>query len=201
LLIRDFGGLGGDYVGYAMTALDSKRSGLMDYLQQKVMFCDLKPEMAAGDLAATTVTEDATRTFAFIRDQRIRELVDRDYSEILRANSARCWKSVIILSGGTIEAILTDLLLNDPRALTAHAAPKKNSDITSWDLKDLIDVSVELRLVGPGIEKLSHPVREYRNLVHPGNEIRNRLAFGKPEARIAIEVLHMLHRDLTSPSP
>lgn len=200
LLSRDFRGLGEEYVKYAMGALDSEHSGIMDYLHQKVTLHDLKPG-TAPDQMAVKVGECAPKTFAFIKDLKIRELVDRDYSELLRAYSARCWKSVIILSGGAIEAILTDLLLGDPRALTAHGAPKKKADITTWDLKDLIDVSVDLKLVSPGIEKLSHPVREYRNLIHPGNEIRNGLTFGEPEARIAMEVLHMLHRDLTPAGP
>ena len=63
-------------------------------------------------------------------------------------------------------------------------------------LKTLIDVSVELKLVSAGVEKLSNPVREYRNLIHPGNEIRSGLTFGAEEAKIALEILHMLHRDL-----
>jgi len=135
--------------------------------------------------------------FQFIRDEGLHQLLERDYQEIQRALGARCWKSVIILSGGAIEAILTDLLLvNESAAKAAQSAPKK-SDITKWDLADLIDVAVELKLIAPGVSKLSHPVREYRNLIHPGNEIRNKLSFGPEEARIAIEVLRMLHRDLS----
>jgi hypothetical protein len=36
-----------------------------------------------------------------------------------------------------------------------------------------------------------------RNLVHPGNELRQKLAFGHEEARIALEVLNMVDRELT----
>lgn len=34
-------------------------------------------------------------------------------------------------------------------------------------------------------------------LVHPGNEVRTSLKFGKEEARIALTVLEMIHRDLS----
>jgi hypothetical protein len=61
----------------------------------------------------------------------------------------------------------------------------------------LILVAVDLRLVTPGVEKLSHSVREYRDLVHPSVQVRTQLKSDKEEARIAIEVLNMLHRDLS----
>ena len=143
----------------------------------------------------TPVTEK--RLFGFITDSSLREIIERDYSEIQRAYIAQCWKSVIILSGGTIEAILTDLLItNKTAALAAESAPKE-TNITQWNLSQLIQVAVELQLVSTSIEKLSHSLREYRNLVHPGNELRNDLRFDAEEARIAIEVLNIVQRDLS----
>lgn len=141
------------------------------------------------------VTEE--RQFAFVSDSALRTIIERDYVEIQKAYISECWKSVIILCGGAIEAILTDLLIqNETVAKAAKSAPK-NSDITRWDLSNLIDVAVELLLVSAGIEKLSHSLREYRNLVHPGNELRNKLRFDAEEAKIAVEVLNIVHRDLS----
>jgi hypothetical protein len=39
-------------------------------------------------------------------------------------------------------------------------------------------------------------LREYRNLVHPGNELRTKLTVDAEEARISVAVLEMVHRDL-----
>ena len=144
--------------------------------------------------ARTPVTE--VRDFSFVNDPELCKILERDYSEIQRAYISKCWKSVIILSGGAIEAILTDLLLQD--AVSARSASKApiESDITKWGLADLISVSVELGIVSPSVEKLSHSVRDYRNLVHPGKEIREKLRFDEEEARIALEVFHILHREL-----
>jgi hypothetical protein len=56
----------------------------------------------------------------------------------------------------------------------------------------------ELDLVkDEGLQKLSHSVRGYRNLVHPGNELRSKLTVAPEEARIALSVLDMLHRELS----
>lgn len=145
--------------------------------------------------ASTPVTE--VKEFPFIHDAALRTILERDYLEIQRAYVARCWKSVIILAGGAIEATLLDLVLQDPtRARSSLKAPS-HVDLTRWDLRDLIAVCVDLKLVTSGVERLSSPVREYRNLVHPGNELRSKLVFGAEEARIALEVLNMVHRDLS----
>lgn len=143
----------------------------------------------------TPVTE--YREFGFISDSDLRVIIERDYSEIQRAFLTQCWKSVIILCGGTIEAIFTDQLkTRETEAKSSKLAPSE-SDITRWDLSQLINVAVDLQLVATGVEKLSHPLREYRNLVHPGYEVRKKLTFDAEEAKIAIQILNMVHRDFS----
>lgn len=70
-------------------------------------------------------------------------------------------------------------------------------DIQDWGLVHLIVSSVELKLINPGVDTYSHSVRGYRDLVHPTVEIRSKLKVDLEEARIALEVLNMVHRDLT----
>ena len=167
--------------------------GILSYTA--VALSRLKVQIDSNE--STPVTQ--TRDFSFVKTPELRAIIERDYDEIQRAYITKAWKSVIILAGGTIEAILTDLLLtNKNTAVAAVKAPKK-PDITEWELSDIINVAVELEFVSGGVDKLSHSVREYRNLVHPGNEIRKKLTFGEEEARIALEVLHIVHRDLAGP--
>jgi hypothetical protein len=153
----------------------------------------LRAEMESADSSPVTQSRD----FSFILDTPLRVVLERDYAEIQRAFVTKCWKSVIILSGGAIEAILLDLLQKNVAAAKASAKAPKQNDLTRWDLKDLISVSVDCKLVSAGVEKLSDPVREFRNLIHPGNEVRNKLKFDAEEARIALEVLNIVHRELS----
>jgi hypothetical protein len=161
-------------------------------------------ETAIGRLRALIETESESiplterREFRFISDGKLRSILERDYGEMQRAFMAQCWKAVIILSGGGIEAILTDVLGEDIAATRAAKNAPNEADIRKWDLSHLIAVAVELRKVSGALEKLSSPVREYRNLVHPGVELRTGLTFGAEEARIALEVFHILHRDLSN---
>lgn len=155
-----------------------------------------------GKLKVVIDTSDSSpiiqpREFPFIKDPGLRKIVERDFIELLKTSVSGCWKSVILLSGGIIEAILTDLLLQHAdRAKASKSAPKDQKDIRAWGFVYLIKVSEELGLINPGVEKLSHSVRQYRDLVHPSVELRDKLTVAPEEAKIAMEVLLMLHRDL-----
>ncbi len=167
-------------------------SGIRTYLAMAIS----RLKVAIDTQQSVPVTE--TREFTFVKDFTLRQILERDYLEIQRAYISKCWKSVIILCGSAIEAILTDLLIQNNHLIkTATKTPAKKPDISTWDLADLINVAVELNLVSAGVEKLSHSVRDYRNLVHPGNEIRNKLKFDAEEAKIAVEVLNIVYRDLS----
>lgn len=154
----------------------------------------LKAELE--EVQNTPVTERID--FPFVRNLRIREIIERDYVEIQRAYISECWKSVIILSGGSIEAIILDRLLqNESSAKAAKSAPAK-SDLSKWDLSELIKVAVEIGLVEPSAEILADALRQYRNLVHPGNEVRSELTVSRLEANSALNALRIIHRDLSS---
>ena len=83
------------------------------------------------------------------------------------------------------------------KAKAATKAPKDKANIRDWGFVHLILVAEQLSLIHTGVEKLSHSVRQYRDLVHPSVEIRDKLKVAPEEARIAMEVLMMLHRDLS----
>jgi hypothetical protein len=170
---------------------------LLDNYPGKADLAKLRGYLASALVRLETELETAEdtapvtehRDFTFISDRSLRTILEHDYQEIQRAFLVQCFKSVIILSGGAIEAILLDLLQKtSANAFAAKSAPSKKPDLDSWVLNDLIKVAVECTLVTEGVERLSHSIRGYRNLIHPGNQIRNKLVIGTEEARIAIEV-------------
>lgn len=154
-----------------------------------------KLEVAIDTVETSPITE--RREFNYVKDAGIRGILVRDYQELQRAFIAQCWKAVIIMSGGAIEALLMDRLLQNQDTATSSGKAPKKQDIWQWDLSELINVSLELKIVSSSVEKLSQSVREYRNLIHAGNEIRKKLTFGQEEARIALEVLHIIDREFS----
>lgn len=169
-----------------------KVRGILSYLAVAIGTVEANIEPSG----ATPVTE--VREFSFVGDRKLRAVLERDYAETQRAFIAGCWKSAMILCGSMIEAILLDKLLQNESVAKSSTKAPSEKDLGRWDLARIIDVAVDLGYVAAGVEKMSHSVRDYRNLIHPGNEIRTGLKFDREESRIAIEVLHLVHRDLSS---
>jgi hypothetical protein len=166
------------------------REGVLSFLGY--IAAKIKPEIEETEKSPVIQTRD----YLFIKNKDVRDILKRDYHEIQKSAISECWKSVIILCGSSIEAILLDLLIqNESEAKKASAAPSK-SNLNKWHLHDMIEVALELELVPTGIGKLSHSIREYRNIIHPGNEIRQELTIAPEEANIAIEVMNILYREL-----
>jgi len=77
-----------------------KVDGIRAYLAAALAKLDAEIQL----LKRTPITEQ--REFKFISDNGLRHIIERDYAEIQRAFVSGCWKSVIILAGSIIEAIL-----------------------------------------------------------------------------------------------
>lgn len=151
-----------------------------------------------------------SRDFPFVRGAALRGIVERDYRELmLKLFPTESWKSVVILAGSILEALLHDLLTRDaariaaamasPRAPTRQA-PRSSAiikrDLQSaaredeWKLSNYIDVADGLSLV-PSEWKPSVQVvlRDFRNCVHPRRELTLSYQITQGEALQAVGAL------------
>lgn len=152
-------------------------------------------EFSSRNAAQPAAEQSQASAFQFMNDGELRSIVERDFAELAKLGSAGATKSRIILSGELIESLLLDAVESEmKKGAASKAAPK--TDLDQWNLAQLIDVALELKLISDGAKKLGHGVRDYRNLVHPAVERRSRLVVEEQEARIAEEVLGIVIRDL-----
>jgi hypothetical protein len=145
-----------------------------------------------------------SRSFAFVTDAALRVIIERDYRElslILLPDGA--WKSVVVMSGSILEAILYDQLTKDSAtvasAVAASKAPK-NRDLSKgeWRLHDLIQVAVELGILPPPrAASIDQILRDYRNFVHPKKEIRSAHPCSEAEAFLSKGALDSVCNHLT----
>ena len=78
----------------------------------------------------------------------------------------------IFLLGSTLEGILLATAVKDQaKFMKASATPKdktgKAIKIYDWKLYALIDVACEVKLLGQDVKKFSHVLRDFRNYIHP----------------------------------
>ena len=134
-----------------------------------------------------------TREFLFITDTDLRNIIKRDYVELRTILfPAGAWKSVVIISGSILEAILFDALTKDAatkgKATSSTKAPK--GAIDDWGLFMLIEVATDIGIFSSErANTIDQVLRDYRNFVHPKKEIRAAHPCSEAEAFLAIGAL------------
>lgn len=128
---------------------------------------------------------------------KLRRIVERDLVELTAAIKNGSNKSVLVLCGSILEGLLLDRLLTiRDRAEPLHP---KSIPLERWQLNEIIDISGNLEILPTEtIMKFSHGLREFRNLIHPGCELRDKLVIAPEEARIGAEVVNIVLRTLAS---
>lgn len=138
------------------------------------------------------------RSFSYITDPQLRQIVERDYGElVVKLFPSGAWKSAVIMAGSILEAILFDRLTDPKWNARAVASPKalhpktgKPIPSSDWRLENLIDIALDITLLKPDPANTIHQVlRDYRNFVHPKKEIRAAHECGDAEAMIAVGAL------------
>ncbi|WP_031388098.1 hypothetical protein [Desulfonatronum thiodismutans] len=128
--------------------------------------------------------------FDFISNDTFRNMLERDKREMASCLEAGNFKSVLILSGSIIEAILVDfflVFLNDKHSSSA---------ILKSPLSKLIDIAAENSLVSDRTKDIATVVRNYRNLIHPGIEFRLKEKVDKPSAVVATNLVDIMIAEL-----
>lgn len=130
--------------------------------------------------------------FSFISDEEFRKIFIADYSEMNSCAEAKAWKSVMIISGSIIEALLIDSLVNS----NMKEYPK--SKLLRIDLNKAITLCSENGILSDKAKNLSDVVRNYRNLIHPGKIIRMQENPSEQDATIAKSLVDIILRELSA---
>lgn len=135
------------------------------------------------------------KDFSFISSGDLRQICERDYEEIQRVQIAGAHKATVVMSGSLTEAVLLNALLSDePKAKASSKSASK--PLEKWDLHELLEVAIDIGLVNPGASVLVKAIKDYRNLIHPGKEVRSKFVVGAEEAAISRQFLDLVIRDL-----
>jgi hypothetical protein len=110
--------------------------------------------------------------------------------------------AVVILCGSTLEGLLYEVAKSHPADYNrAKAAPTHDGKVRpfpQWTLNDLLICSRELGLLGEDVTKFGHAVREFRNYIHPQQQVSENFRPRKVTAQVARQVLRAAIDDLAT---
>lgn len=131
------------------------------------------------------------------------DVLEQRVKEIERCYSSGSNLAVILLAGSSLEGILLGLATSFPRHFnSATAAPKDKSGTVCpfklWSLSSFIDVSRELKLIEHDTYKFSHALRDFRNYIHPFEQLASGFSPREHTAKICLQVLKAASHEFRS---
>jgi hypothetical protein len=127
-------------------------------------------------------------------DGTVTEILNLRINEIEKCLSTDAPLSVIFLAGSTLEGVLLGIAIKYPKEFNqAKSAPKdkdgKVKKYPEWTLSNFIDVAYEVGLLAEDVKKYSHVLRDFRNYIHPYQQMSSRFNPDKHTAKISWQVL------------
>lgn len=116
-------------------------------------------------------------------------------TEIRQCLSIKASLSTIFLIGSTLEGILLGVATKYPALYNgAHSSPKdrgtgKVRSFNEWTLSNFIDVSYEVGFLKEDVKKFSHVLRDFRNYIHPYQQMSFRFHPDEHTSKICFQVL------------
>ncbi len=143
-------------------------------------------------LISGEIRESKEIHLGFLENEDLKQLIIEDYAEARRSLQSKNYKATILLCGSIAEAILTAII--DKADLSGITTSKLYSN---YDLFKLVDLAKTEGLIrDKTLFPLLEPLRSYRNIIHPGVQVRKSLSPDSSKARIALETVNLLVKDL-----
>lgn len=187
-------------VGKLIAGRESKAAEMALHDELKAQFSAL---VGTGDRATTEfLSKDFTRIDldALPHALTSRDVIEARLREIDACIEADAPLAAIFLVGSTLEGLLMELAMANATQFTAaSSAPKdrgKVRPINQWRLGDLITVSHALGILSADVSKFADHVRNFRNYIHPRQQLAEVFEPRIETAKIAQHVLRAALIDL-----
>ncbi|WP_299155881.1 hypothetical protein [uncultured Christiangramia sp.] len=128
-------------------------------------------------------------------DTSVINILDSRILEIKNSIRSKSALSCVILCGSVLEGILLGIASNKMREFNQCEISPKDRKTTKvlpfneWSLSNFIDVSHNLGLLGLDVKKYSHSMRDFRNYIHPYQQMASRFNPDIETAKISWQVL------------
>jgi len=171
-------------------ALLEKVRGIISRLNEKPQVA--KPAQTADDFLKHEFSIPNVHKLPI--EAQVIPVIQSRLDEALKALSAGAHLSVIFLCGSVLEAVLLGAAQKEPaRFNRASASPKSSNgslkQFHEWSLAQFIDVACEVDLLKPDVKKFSHGLRDFRNYIHPYEQMQSGFTPDEHTAKLCFQVL------------
>lgn len=121
-------------------------------------------------------------------------IIESRLTEACTALRAGANLSVIFLCGSVLEAVLLGAAQKEPSRFNRALASPKTIDgnvkrFHEWNLAQFIDVACELDILKVDVKKFSHGLRDFRNYIHPYEQMASGFTPDEHTAKVCFQVL------------
>lgn len=124
----------------------------------------------------------------------LKQVIEQRINEIQELLNINAPLSVIFLCGSVLEGLLLDAADKDPKEFNTASSSPKNSEgkvkeLKEWTLNSLINVEYELDLLSLDVKKHAHSLKDFRNYIHPRQQVSENFRPDSHTAKISWQVL------------
>jgi len=121
-------------------------------------------------------------------------IIEARLAEARAALGAKAHLSVIFLCGSVLEAVLLGAAQKNPARFNKSKASPKSPDgkvkpFHEWSLAQFIDTACDVELLKLDVRKFSHGLRDFRNYIHPYEQMVSGFTPDEHTAKVCFQVL------------
>lgn len=130
------------------------------------------------------------------------EILAQRWNEVQKCVNAGAFLAAIIIMGSMLEGMLLATLQLFPAEANKSASAPIDSNtgkpklFANWSLSDMINVAHEANWINLDVKKFSHALRDFRNLIHPYQQMTMRTFPDKDTSEISWLVVQAAANDL-----
>jgi hypothetical protein len=127
-------------------------------------------------------------------EQVVVPIIETRLDEVRKTLGAGAHLSVVMLCGSILEAVLLGKAQREPALFNkSPASPKtpegKVKPFQDWTLAAFIDVASDVGVLKPDVQKFSHGLRDFRNYIHPYQQLVSCFTPDEHTAKVCFQVL------------
>lgn len=163
---------------------------------------DIVSKLAGTQTTSITIGEDSFLEQEFTIpnidklpvEAQVASIIDARLNEARIALQAGAYLSVIFLCGSVLEGVLLGVARENPKKFNSSPASPKGEDgkvrpFHKWNLAQFIDTACDIQLLKPDEKKFSHGLRDFRNYIHPYEQMDSGFTPDKYTAELCFQVL------------